>query len=195
MYPINSLIFNSWCPPRVCENDLISSHEVETDRADGEGGKEDGAGGVGVEGCEGGIAGGGAHGAVDSDEGVVVGRELGLDYVEEGGPLAEDDGFSTWFLVGGSKDFEQGFDFAACGVGVNVWLIDGFAQFDRRTDEGIEVERFGATHGAAMLGVYHALDTFIAEYVGAGGDDGVVEIIEADWAVFVRFDANLEHIL
>ena len=62
-------------------------------------------------------------------------------------------------------------------------------------DEGVEVEGVGAAHGAAVLGFDDALDAFVAEAVGAGCDDGVVEGLEADGAVVAGVDAELEHVL
>lgn len=71
-----------------------------------------------LEGVEGGVPCGRAHGAVDPREGIVVGAELVGDDVEEGGPLAEDDGFGARFAVRGLEDAEQGFRFAAAGFHV-----------------------------------------------------------------------------
>lgn len=46
-----------------------------------------------------------------------------------------------------------------------------------------------------MLGLNDPLDTFGAEYVSAGRDHRVVQVLKTDWAIFPRFDANLQHIL
>ena len=61
--------------------------------------------------------------------------------------------------------------------------------------EGGWFEGFGAAHGAAVLHFKDALDAGMAEDVGAGGNDGSVECVEADGAVFAGFDAQLEQVL
>ncbi len=60
-------------------------------------------------------------------------------------------------------------------------------------DERFGGEGLGAAHGAAVLGFDDAGDAVGAEGVGAGGDDGGVEGFEADGAVLVGINGELEH--
>ena len=122
MHAIHSLVLDRGRPPTIHQHDLIGADEVEADAADGEGGEHDFAVRVGVEGGERGVAGGGFEGAVDAgDVCVAEGGEAGLEDVEEGGPLGEDDCFCLGvFLLGGGEDGEEGFDLAGADVWVDV---------------------------------------------------------------------------
>lgn len=112
--------------------------------------------------------------------------------------MTENDGFGGGvFSVGGVEDGEQGVDFAAeAGAGgVDGGGVGGLAEIDGGVDEGLGGEGLGAAHGAAVLGFDHAGDAVEAEGVGAGGDDGGVQGFEADGAVFLGVDGELEHAL
>lgn len=122
-----------------------------------------------------------------------MGVELVLDDVEEGGPLAEDDGFGARFAVRGFEDAEERFGFTAARVRVEgeevIVESAAFAEPGRGADQAVDFEGFGATHGAAVLGLDDAFDAFVSEDVRTGCYDWVVELFEADWAIFSRVDA------
>lgn len=195
MHAIDGLILDGGGPPRVREHDLVGGDEVEADAADGQAGEHDGAVRVGLEPGHGGVALGRVHLAVDAGEGVVLVCQLGLDDVEEGGPLAEDDGFDAGFVARGVKDAEEGLDLGAAGFDVDGGVIGGFAEAGGGADEAVDFERFGATHWTAVLGLDDALDAFVAEHVGTRRDDGVVQIPEADGAFLSGINAQLQHVL
>lgn len=115
--------------------------------------------------------------------------ELVLDDIQKAGPLAKYDGLGARFAVGGLEDADQRLGFAAACVDVKGKYVGAFAEGGGRLDEIFQFERFGATHGAATLGFDDAFDTFGSEHVGTCGDDGVVELFEADWTVVLRIDA------
>lgn len=177
MHAIDSLIFDRGRPPAVSEDDRAGGHEVQADGADGEGGEHDGALGICFEGGEGGVPSGRAHGAVDADEVVASCGEGGADDVKEGGPLGEDDGFAGRILfAGGVEDGEKRFDLGAGRFRAHVGGGGGrFSKINCRTDEGVEVKRFGAAHGASMLGLDDTFNTFVAEGVGTGCNDWIME--------------------
>lgn len=192
MHAINGLILNRRCPPTVCQDDNVGSHQVEPNAADREAGEHDCAAGIGLQGGHGGIPGWGAHGAVDAGVGIVVSGELSGDDVEEGGPLAEDDDSGAWFAVRGFEDAEEGFGFAAACVDVEVLLVGGgFAEAGSWADKGVSFEGFSAAEGTSVLGFDDALDTFVAEDMGAGRDDGIVKVFEADRTFFAGIDTEL----
>lgn len=121
--------------------------------------------------------------------------KLVLDDIQKGGPLAKYDGLGARFAVGGFEDADERFGFAAASVDVEGKYVGGFAKRGGRLDEIVQFERFGAAHGAAMLGLDDAFDTLVSEHVGACGNHWVVELFEADWAVVSRIDAQLQHVL
>ena len=177
MHAIDSLVFDCGRPPAVSEDDRAGGHEVQADGADGERGEHDGALGIYSEGGEGGVPSGRAHGTVDADEVVASWGEGGADDVEEGVPLGEDDGFAGRILfAGGVEDGEKRFDLGAGRFRVHVGGGGGrFSEMNCRTDEGVEVKGFRAAHGASMLGLDDTFDTFVAEGVGTGCYDRIVE--------------------
>lgn len=191
MHTIDGLILDGGRPPRVSEHDLVSRYKIKPNAADGKASEYDGAVWIGLKGSHGRIALRGAHGAVNPDKGVILCSQLGLDDVEEGGPLAEYDGFGVWFAVGGSEDAEEGFDFTAAGFNVDLGLTAGFSKSGGWANEAFNFERLGATHGAAVLGVDDTLNAFIPEHMGTRSDHRVVQILEANWAIFARIDVQL----
>ena len=120
---------------------------------------------------------------------------MGFDEVEEGGPLAEDDGFGPLCLALCCEDLDQGFDFAAGIVGVGVDSVGAFAHFDGGRDQGGSVLNFGAAHGTFMLAFDDLFDARSVEGVCAGGDYGLFEMVETNGAGVLAFDADLEHLL
>lgn len=197
VHAVDGLVLDRGRPPRVRQHHLVGRHQVEPHAADGQAGEQDRALRVRGERGERGVALRGPHGAVDARDGVVPRRELRLDDVEEGGPLAEDDGFGAGLAVRGLEDAEQGGDLAAAGVGVDVdgGERGGFAQAGGGAHQAVGAEGLGPAHGAAVLGFDDALDAFVPEHVRARGDDRVVQVPEADGAFFARVDAQLQHVL
>lgn len=151
MHAVDSLILDGGRPPGVRQDDLVGRHEVQADGAHGQAGEHDGAFGIGLQRDEGGVARGRAHGAVDAGEGVVVRAQLVLDHVQEGGPLAKDDGFGAWFAVRGFENAEERFGLAAACVHAQWECVTAFAQSRRRPDQLLDLEWFRTTHGAAVL--------------------------------------------
>ena len=123
-----------------------------------------------------------------------------MDDVQEGGPLAEDDGFGArvFFRCGG-EDGEEGFDFGGGCVLVHHVLPGvvssggrgGLAQLDGGRDQVGVVQGLGPAHRTAMLGLDHLLDALFPERVRAVGDDRVVQGFQADGTVLVGLDAEL----
>lgn len=131
---------------------MVRGDEVQPDAADSERGEEDmwgllsGRCGGGRERGHSGVAGGRAHGAVDACEDHVARGEGGLDDVEEGGPLAEDDGFGARiFGMRGVEDVEEEIELATAAaiagfvaVGGIEEGVGGFTEVDGGMDEGID---------------------------------------------------------
>ena len=208
MHAVDGLVFDGGGPPAVGQDDLVRGDEVEADSADTEAGEKDGAGWVRFEGVQGLVAAGRRHGAVDAGVLEAVEVELLLDDVEELGPLGVDDCFgragvaSGGFLARGFEDTEEGFDFAAADGAVDVCFRFFFcrccvAELGGRLYQASVVFELGAAHGTFVLGFDDAFDAVGAEDVSAVGDDGVVvvQVLEANGAVFAGLDAELEHVL
>lgn len=202
VHPIHSLILDRGRPPAIRQNHLARGHEVQPHRTYRQRGEQDRAIRVVVQGSKGGVALRGFQGAVDPGDVCGCGEggpEAGLDDVEEGGPLAEDDGFGARvFLGGGRQDGEEGFDFGGGCVLVHVFPTSGgggrgLAQLDGGGDQVGVLEGLGPAHRAAMLRLDHLLDALLPERVRAVGDDRVVQRFQADGAVLVGFDAELQH--
>lgn len=92
---VESLVLDGGRPPAICQDGLIGGNEVETDAADAETGKENGAGGLVGEHVDGVVALHGLHLAVDADKLDAAFLEVGLHKIEERGPLTEYHGLRT----------------------------------------------------------------------------------------------------
>lgn len=199
VHPVDSLVLDRRRPPAIGKDGLVGGDEVQPDGAHAETGEEHGALGVAREAVGGVVAGDGVHFAVDAGEADADAVEMRLEQVEERGPLAEDDGLGAGRLALGGEDLDEGLDLAA-GV---VWVsggndgvvVGGLAELDGGRDQRRGVGDVGATQRASVLALDDLLDAVAVEGVRAGGDDGLLQGVEADGAHFLVLDADLQHVL